>query len=54
MDTNGANLQTVVVVDPAANGEIGDRFRELCGSKVSLRSESWAFFLESRRPIHPT
>lgn len=50
--TNGSNLQAVVVVDPAAEGEIGDRFRALYGSKVSLRSESWAPFLESRRPIH--
>lgn len=53
-DTNGANLQTIVVVDPAAEGEIGDRFRALYGGKVSLRSESWATFLESQRPIHPS
>ncbi len=51
-ETNGPNLQAVVVVDPAAEGEIGDRFRALYGSKVSLRSESWAAFLESHRPIH--
>ncbi|MBK9963533.1 MAG: hypothetical protein IPP07_00970 [Holophagales bacterium] len=51
-ETNGANLQTVVVVDPAAEGEIGDRFRALYGSKVSLRLESWATFLESQGPIH--
>ncbi len=49
-ETNSSRLTSVVVVDPVDDGSVGERFREIYGSKVEVKKETWTSFLVARRP----